>query len=491
MNPGKDRRLSLAWRCRAVFLVTIIGCCVAGCAGGDQGAPPAERVGLSYSPNVLLVVVDTLRADHLSTYGYVRQTSPRLDQFAEKALVFDNAYTMINHTLPAHVSLMTGVHPATHHVLSNGWTYSGPYPMLAEMLRDHGYDTAAFVSGFPMERSGGLDAGFDVYMDTTDPQGRLRLKFPCELTNNRALRWLKGRGTRPFFLFVHYFDVHPPFGFIEGTEIPFVEDDLLRSWMTGSAVDEDMDAHVLPTIVQVSRKLATLPEAINAYDNEIYRVDGQIARLLAELRLMGVAEETLIIITSDHGEGLGQHSYYGHGLYLYEEQLRVPLIVRPPRGVEWEPRRVEDLVSLLDIAPMVLDLAGLPMPPLLHGRNLIGYFQPREGRAKRRLLVQRRWFPAEVDTERSRFDLHSPLYALRGEDSLKLHLSGTGAEELYDLGADPLELRDLAKKATSACVSLRRRIEHMLADRASDEDVTVQAIDDETREMLRSLGYIQ
>lgn len=159
-------------------------------------------------PDVLLVVVDTLRADHLSLYGYERPTSPNLDRLGADAWVFERTFTVMRHTLPAHVSRMTGLHPGTHGVLANGWRYEGDAPTIAERLRRAGYRTAAFVSGLPVNGSSGLARGFDVHPDTTTDRGASPARVSTERTTARVLDWLRSTGGSPFFVFVHYFDTH-------------------------------------------------------------------------------------------------------------------------------------------------------------------------------------------------------------------------------------------------------------------------------------------
>lgn len=444
--------------------------------------------GTSLPPNVVLVVVDTLRADHLSVYGYPRATSPHLEQLARESVVFDNAFTVMSHTLPAHVSLVTGVHPATHGVLSNGWVYDGAWPTLATRLRDAGYASAAFVSGFPLDRSSGFGRGFEVFEDTR-VDGEPHSKVEGELTNRRALAWLRKQGDWPFFLLVHYYDLHTPYTWPGSGPLPLPVDAALEAELrrTGAAGLELSAVNPKPLHFR-GRELGLL-EAANLYDNLVLRVDGLIEELRAELQELGLLDHTLLVITADHGEGLGQHAYWSHGLHLYEEQLHVPLIVRPPRGAGagWEPGRVEAVVSLLDVAPSVLELAHLPSGDLTQGRSLRAARGERA--APRWLVAQRRRFSDGYQQSWGRFAASADLVALRGDGPLKYLRDGDGNQELYDLDADPLERHNLAAERPAQAAELSRVLDQQLAALGASEPVPEQEVDADTRRRLEELGY--
>jgi arylsulfatase len=460
-----------------------------GCGSWEQGSGDAEGVRLP--PDVFVIVVDTLRADHLSTHGYFRRTSPTLDRLAEEALVFENAFTVMNHTLPAHLSLMTGVDPTAHGILSNRWGYVfGKYRTLAERLRERGYATAAFVSGLPLRSASGLNKGFEVYEDTRDASGELQIRVPGERTTRLASSWLGSVTDRPFFLFVHYFDTHPPYVDPEEFEPAFrVDAELLAYLERLGTAGLDVDA-VSPTGVELNGRRAPLPELVNAYDNQIHRVDGLIGQLLEALERTGRADETLLVVTSDHGEGLGQHGYYHHGLHLYEEQLRIPLIVRPPKGAAWTPGRVRGAVSLLDVPPSVLALIGVPAEGVFHGRPLP--LEPTGPAVEPRWLVaQRRHYSTRDRGQYGRFSADTSLHVVRGDEAFKYLRTGDGAEELYDLAADPGEQRDLAAENPAECRRLAARLDAELARLSPDADPAAHTeVDPRTEDLLEELGYL-
>jgi arylsulfatase A-like enzyme len=463
--------------CLAVALAGLLFVCI---------APP--RTHSSSPPNVVVIVVDTLRADHMSLYGYARPTTPNLDRLAVESVVFDRAFTVMSHTLPAHISLVTGVHPATHQVLSNGWTYDGPFPTLAERLGEAGWTTAAFVSGFPLVPDSGLNRGFDVYQAVDKARGEL--KIDGELTNQRARNWLRKQGERPFFLLVHYFDTHQHYTTPPDGEFTLAVDDALRTRMRETGASELDIAEVSRKPLTLDGEQLTLVDAVNSYDNLIRRVDGLIEELRRDLEARGFLDNTLLIVTSDHGEGLGQHHYYSHGFYLYEEQLRVPLLVRPPPASGWTPGRVGATVSLLDVMPTVLETCGLALNETLHGHTL--------GRAvrgeapPRTLLAQRRRFPKKA-RERldQRFVGRASLHAVRGDSSLKYIRSGEGVEELYDLSVDPWERHSLVAERPADVERLRDLMLDLIAKRSAPGEVAEPTLDPQTEEALRELGYVQ
>jgi arylsulfatase A-like enzyme len=476
----------LTWRAvKASVIGVILATALTACSPPPR-VPPA-------TPHVVLIVVDTLRADHLSTYGYARPTSPNLERLALESIVFERAFTVMSHTLPAHISLVTGVHPATHQVLSNGWSYTGSYPALAERLLEVGYSTAGFVSGFPLDEGTGMERGFEVYEDTSSQDlAHGKNKIDGEITNARVMEWLHGQGAKPFFLFVHYFDTHRPFTTPENGELPFEIDDTLRARLEELGVGELTVEDVSQRPLRLDGRELTLPEAINAYDNEIRRVDGLIEEIRGELERLGFLDDTLLVVTSDHGEGLGQHSYFSHGLYLYEEQLRIPLIVRPPRTIEWAPARIESAVSLLDIVPTVLEVVGDEPDGSLHGISLSRILGERDAHEPRQIVAQRRRFPKlEPKKGGGRFAATTSLHALRGDSALKYLRDGDGVEELYDLGSDAFERVNLAAERPDDVARCRLELERLLSARTVDAEIIEPTLDQETREKLEALGYVQ
>ena len=313
-----------------------------------------------------------------------------------------------------------------------------------------------------------------------------------ELTNRSATDWLKIQADTPFFAFVHYFDTHQPYDTPAEAPPAFVPDAAFESRLRSLGLWESTIDEVSEKPITLDGRPLGLAQAINTYDNEILRVDGLIGQLLATLDEMGVSDETLVIFTSDHGEGLGQHDYYSHGLHLYEEQVHVPLLVRPPARWGWKPHRVGSVASLLDVFPTVLDLAGAEATPGLDGRSLTPEILDQSPADQDRwLLLQRRRFSNRARKNLGRrFTSDQPLHAVRGDGPLKYLRTGDGTEELYDLEADPHEVLNLASDRPVEKERLEALFRELLEERTVGPPAAEPAIDAETRGALEALGYV-
>lgn len=332
--------------------------------------PPAS------APNVLLIVMDTERADHLSSYGYERPTTPRLDALAAQGVLYERAFASSSWTLPSHASLFTGRYPQEHRagVIRRPWL-DGRFPTLAEQLAANGYATGGFVAnGFWCGRQTRINRGFiryeDFYHNLGDAFARTSLgrrlaydfgprfgfidvpgRKRADMVNAQFLDWLNGTGERPFFAFLNYFDVHGPL-------LP--PDPYRGRFATGSAItdtDEIQIGALTGDMPQYS------PEAINAmidaYDESLLFLDAQIGALMDSLDARGVLDNTLVIITSDHGEAFGEHGMMFHGHSMFRDQLAVPLIVRLPAAVP-AGARFASPVGIEQVPATVMRLAGLP-----------------------------------------------------------------------------------------------------------------------------------
>jgi arylsulfatase A-like enzyme len=313
---------------------------------------------------VILVSIDTLRPDHLGAYGYERGTSPILDELALEGLVFENAFSPSPWTLPAHASLFTGLYPEEH-----GAGHASPFvplgagaPTLAERLRADGYRTVAFSAGGVMSRSNGLARGFERW--TEWPKANLRSVLPGVFAE------LGTRADRPVFLFLHTYDVHGPYAeWEEHAAAP-----------TTGPPDPEWERILrirYHSYLRLDRFLG-LADVVDAYDSGIRFVDAELGRLLARLREIGAYDDSLIVVTSDHGESLYDRGLYvGHSYSLHDEEIRVPLIVRLPGGRP--PGRVAELVSLVDVMPMILGATGTKTPAGLSGSDpLRRQYSPRD-----------------------------------------------------------------------------------------------------------------
>lgn len=375
--------------------------------------------------NVLLVTIDTLRADRVGAYGGTAGLTPTLDRLARDGLRFDAARTHVPLTLPAHASLMTGRIPPAHGVRDNGTYRLDPkHGTMATAFRQAGYRTAAFVGAFVLDARFGLAQGFDVYDDhygERSSAGRADVvERPADKVIAPATAWIQA-AAQPWFAWVHLYDPHEPYAPPE----PFA-----------------------------SRYPRT------PYDGEVAYTDAALGRMLESLDKSGRLDRTLVVVTADHGEGLGDHGERTHGLFAYESTLRVPLIAWDRRGT----LRGADhkAVGLADLAPMILKLVGLP--PLRADRPTGSptYFEALNA------TLTRNWAP------------------LTGIVHDGLKLIDLPVPELYDLRADPDERQNLYAKRPDAA----RRLERMLDDTRGVATQPGAAVDTETAARLRSLGYV-
>jgi arylsulfatase A-like enzyme len=411
------------------------------------GAPdPARR-------DIVLIVVDTLRADHLGAYGYPRDTSPAIDGMAARGVLFEAAWGAAPWTLPSIMSIMTSRYPSDHRVENDGLRLAEEIPTLAQLFAAAGYATGGFVSHIYVTGAFGFDRGFERYedFDLAGPSYRLEsgLEPDAARVTDAALAWLADQGNRPLLLFVHYFDPHWPYDPPEPARAMFPSD-------YGGELDAGYDS-----ISRFQAAETVMPDdyrrfLIDRYDGEIRFVDGEIGRLLDGLESAGRRQRTWIVLTSDHGEEFKEHGSVGHGRSLYEEVIRVPLIIAGPDAAAPEARsagagrRIATPVSGIDILPTLIDLAGLERPPArLAGISLAPELRGEAADRSRSAAPDR---PLVSETVR----LNTYRKALRRNNRKLIHFMGQNRSELYDLGLDPLERNDLAPARAEECRDLLR-----------------------------------
>ena len=396
--------------------------------------------------NLLLVSIDTLRADHLGSYGYAAAQTPRLDALARSGLRFARATTVVPLTLPAHASLLTGTFPAWHGVRDNGGFYVGEdQTTLAETLRDKGYRTGGFVSSFVLDGRWGIAQGFDTYFDDFDLEkfggqaGMDVIQRKGSETVDQAVSWLGADRDRPFFAWVHLYDPHTPYEAAEPYRSRF-------------------------------------PATLNgAYDAEIAVADAQVGRLLDALEVAGRLDDTVVVVTGDHGEMLGEHGEATHGFFIYEAATHIPVIVAGP-GVP--ARAVDDRIRIVDLMPTALELLGIPAPAAVQGVSLMPL-----ARGQRLSLIAQSesWYPR----------YHYGWSELVSVQDERFHYIRAPRPELYDLQADPRELQDRSQDDAARLAALDRALETHLQRTASAAAAKgPQAMDSETEEKLAALGYV-
>lgn len=457
-----------------------------GSQAGERGNAAPGRF-----DRIVLVSIDTLRADHLGLYGYPRVTSPFLDELAAQGVVFERAYAPMPTTAPSHASLFTALHPLQHGLRSNGLRLAAGVPTLAERFREAGFTTAGFTSTHAHWQPTGLDRGFGVFQPR--PRELRQVYRQADATVDAVLTWLPGCGDcRPLFLFVHLFDPHAPLrpprrhlDVFQG-ESPEARSRLVE-FLTGS--------QGLPLSFYRDDPGRML-FIVDRYDAEIRFVDEQLRRLHAAVAALPGA--TLWVVTADHGEGLGQHRFMGHGK-AYEEGLHVPLLFHASDGA-LAPRRVGALVSHVDVAGTLLELAGQSPMARGEGRSLLPWLRGQEAAGRPGVFAQRGAIASGPGVRRlpqeDAGDLSGEQYAWIESRWKYLHHE-SGADELYDLERDPHETRDLLAEAAPnqeppEAARLREALLRRLAELSSRKADAGAApdLDAETREELRALGYL-
>ncbi len=404
------------------------------CSSDQQGEAP-EIV----PENVLLITLDTTRADRLGCYGHRAAQTPALDRLAASGVIFEQAFCPVPLTLPAHASLLTGTYPKVHGLRVNQAGSLGPsLQTMAESFKQRGFRTAAFVSAWMLDSTFGLDRGFDLYADdlTGETERAITVEQSGEKTCDSALEWLGQGAERPFFAWVHFFDPHSPY------EPP-------APW---------------------NERLA------DPYDGEIAFVDSQVERLLQWLENGGLLEKTLVVVAGDHGEAFGEHGEALHGYFIYNPTMRVPLIfsfqAALPAG-----KVVTTSVGLIDLYPTVMDLMGWEIPPGIDGRSLAPSLTGGELQAE----------PVYGESEYPRLAFGwAPLSSLTTEEWRYIEAPEA---ELYSRTSDPEELVNVVDEHSDMALRLRNQLLE-LQDSMVPREMEAVALDPEAQRRLESLGYV-
>ncbi|MBM3987779.1 MAG: hypothetical protein FJ294_07470 [Planctomycetes bacterium] len=476
-------------------------------AAPERRVPEVSSAGQT---DVLLVSIDTLRADALGCYGNARARTPTIDALAAEGVLFEDATAQANTTVPSHVTMLSGLYPIEHGAVSNGRGISTRARTLGDLLaRTH--HTGAFVSGFTLvDESCGLAPRFDWYDDQLLawrwlPRSVERLHLvgalirfverrgfdirradrPAEETVDAALEWLGSRGDEPLFTFVHLYDPHAPYA-------PPPEFARLHDPSYGGPHNwYELDAAARERLVQDPAQVERMR---SLYAGEVSYADAQLARLLEGLRAAGRLERTLVILASDHGEGLGSHGYwFDHGTFLFDEELHVPLVLRLPKAAQ-AGRRVKEQVRLLDVAPTVLDVLGLQPATPLSGASLLPLAQGLPDDRRRPSFAL-----ADIAGSLSGFQLRGQRQSLRTARSKLVWTSShwldaeriPEREEFYTLDTDPGELTDL--RANGAIPF--QPFDELQRDLSTWRERTGSAgsdaeLRDDVVEQLRKLGYL-
>jgi arylsulfatase A-like enzyme/Tfp pilus assembly protein PilF len=396
------------------------------------------------APNVVFITIDTLRADHLGCYGYKEIHTPNIDALASESVRFTRAYTPVPVTLPAHTVIFTGTYP----LLSGMHDFSGnklnpSQSTLASVLKQQGYVTGAVIGSAVLDSRFGLNRGFDFYYDHFDfnrlQESNLEeMERPGNLVTDATLDWLGKNYQSKFFLWMHLYDPHYPYR----PPPPFNEEYKDR-----------------------------------LYDGEIAFADVQVGRLIAFLKAKGVYKNTLIVLTGDHGESLGEHGEKTHGFFIYNATLHVPVIIHLPGSAS--EKTVPELVSLADLMPTVLHGLNVDVPSGVQGRNLLPLMTPKQSEEPRNLY-------AETFLPR----LHFNWSELRAVETEKYHFIDAPRPELYDLAADPNETQNLDSEKKAVSEELRGRLIKLISEYSAGQELAEKTgLDPALMERLKSLGY--
>jgi arylsulfatase A-like enzyme/tetratricopeptide (TPR) repeat protein len=398
--------------------------------------------------NVILISLDTVRPDHLGCYGYDRISTPNIDSLAEESIVFDSAITSVPLTLPSHASLLTGLYPISHGTRINGtFVLADEFTTLAEVLSEQGYSTGAFVGSFVLDSRFGISQGFDTYDDEMSAMPEALSHYKPERTaeavTKAAADWVK-QVEEPFFAFVHYYDPHTPY---------------------------------LPPVAYGMK----YPERL--YDGEIAFTDAEFGKLMNAVRGMGVLERTLIVLVSDHGEGLGDHGEREHGLLIYDSTMEVAFMIRVPAGHELAeasgmPGRVGQVVELIDVFPTVLDMLGIDVSAEIDGRSVVPLLEGASLPPK--LCYLETLYPNLAYK-------WSPLRGVRfGEWKYIL----APEEELYNLTEDSGECRNLRQANETMAEMLKGNLLEIASRDQAGTAAREEPLTGADTEKLKALGYV-
>jgi arylsulfatase A-like enzyme len=430
--------------------------------------------------NVILISLDTLRADHLGCYGYSHPTSPALDKLTKDAVLFANTYAQSSWTLPSHMSILFSLNSASHQVYFNDQKVDESLPSLATFFKDQGYITFGFTGGGYVSSIYGFAKGFDWYDEPVGgrkaPLGMDEAERMFQVTSD----WLGQNRDRPFFLFLHTFQIHGPYASPEPWNEMFVEKD--AAW-NRLALRNFLDSHGDDYPFSPEEKA----NIIALYDQEIrYTDDVLIGPLIARLKELGIYDNTLLIITSDHGEEFGDHGGWLHGRTVYDELIRVPLIIKFPDSA-YKDSRIENMCRLIDIMPTALEASGIKYDKnKLEGRSLFSFLKGNE--------TEDRVFISDLAHK----NVPDPCPALIATNSKRLKFiiqkskEGVKAIEAFDLKRDPRERNNIYKRTQAVRQDILAELDAYYAEKAKLQRNRQRIrMDKELEEKLKALGYLR
>jgi arylsulfatase A-like enzyme/Tfp pilus assembly protein PilF len=396
--------------------------------------------------NVLIITLDTTRADHIGAYGSPTARTPNIDRLAREGTIFRNCYAQLPLTLPSHCTLFTGRYPMAHNVRNNAKYFlnRGEYT-LAEALQANAYRTFAVIAAFVLQSKFGLRQGFDAYDDMLNPHEMahtFRSEIPANEVFDKFNGWLAANSNQKFFAWVHFYDAHDPY---------------------------DPPA-------SFAKRFPDTPRG--RYDGEIAYVDMYVGKIADALRERGLLRNTLLIVAGDHGEAFGEHREFGHAIFCYEENINVPLIFHYPAALD-QGRTVNERVGLVDVMPTVLDILGLPIPGTVQGKSLLDLLRGRGEKEPRTIYFESMYGKEEMN--------FAPLTGIIDDHFKYISLPQA---ELYDLRTDPREKDNLFFKKNIAARQLDKKLAAIMAGYSQQRGETRRELSRQDTDELQALGYI-
>lgn len=433
-NQSASSAMGRVWV--ALCLMVLIATGIGATFWLQQNPKPNDNITAPAHPNVLLITMDTTRADHLGCYGHPDSITPNINQIAREGVLFEQCVSAAPGTLASHSSILTGLYPYVHGARDNvGYRLSEANTTLAEVLKENGFTTGAFVSATPLHRRSGVDQGFETFRDAdTEPM------LVGSTTSDRAIGWMRQHAKERLFAWVHFYDPHFPY--------------------------------------EAPSDFAT--SAPNPYLREISYMDAQIGRIIDELKRLNLYDNTIIALVADHGESLGQHEEMTHLYFVYDTTIHVPLILRA-RGIAPENVRIKSPVRTVDLTPTLLSMLDLPPLPVSQGLDL----QPLMDGSTVALDV-----PAYAETIAGKLTLGtSILRSIRIDNWKYIHAPQA---ELYDISQDPGELKNLAADLPDETRSMQEALHSLIAEspRIGDREDHAASLDASELAHLESLGYV-
>ena len=429
--------------------------------------------------NIIIISIDTLRADHLGTYGYDRNTSPTIDSIAKEGIVFENTFAVVGETWPSLTSTLTSLYPVSTNVRTNGQILNDSFITLPEILKEHNYSSMAFLSNFCKAGNYGFDN------KSCGRDGKI---------TKDTLKWLDKNYDNKFFLWVHYLKPHQPYNPPEKYASLFVD-----SNYTGNYTADE------PTFGFITKNRINLTDSdlnyiISLYDGDIRYADDQVKEVYQKLETLGLLDNSIIIITSDHGEDLYQHNYFFlHSCSIYDSSLHIPLIIRLPDKSVIN-KRVENVVSNVDIAPTLLELANISPPPFFEGTSLVPLIFSSDNSWEDIALSERgRNIQVSIQSIRTpkwRYvynpkNLHPICMRNNTGGVTGKHYYPIEEEELYNIAQDPDETTNVVSQYPEVASSLREELlRRYKPNKLLNETGAPIEADEETKEELRALGYV-